>query len=310
MAETESDRKKKLRWRLVGSAAAMVAIAAVSLGAYFLDEQRRQEQVEDELGMLSAEAESLEYDEEMDAALEARTRAIELMPSNAWSYVYRGGTYMLFGQYDAALRDFDKALELRPDFAWAHSRRGNTYRLSGRYDEALRDFTKAIELEPDLAEAYHNRGTLYVENLNLYDEALRDFTKAIELDSDFVSADVVSAYVMRGNTYKILKRSQEALRDYNKALEMKPDSAEAYGARGAFYAENLNLYDEALRDLDKALELNWNLVSAYVARGNTYKILERYQEALQDYERAWWSGPTNESLSKSVAEICGKIDCE
>ena len=91
---------------------------------------------------------------------------------------------------------------------------------------------------------------------------------------------------------------------------MEPDSAEAYGARGAFYAENLNLYDEALRDLDKALELNWKLGSAYVARGNIYKILGRYQEALEDYESSAWLGPIHESISKSVAEICGKIDCE
>ena len=164
MAETEGDRKKKLRWRLVGSAAAMVAIAAVGLGAYFLNEQRRQEEFAalDEFEMLVEETLSLEYDEEWDAALESWTRAIELMPSNAAAYVYRGGTYTLSGQYDAALRDFDKALELRPDFEWAHSRRGNTYRLSGRYDEALRDFTKAIELEPDSAEGLITiAGTLY-----------------------------------------------------------------------------------------------------------------------------------------------------
>ena len=41
--------------------------------------------------------------------------------------------------------------------------------------------------------------------------------------------------------------------------------------------------DEALADFDKALEKNGELAEAFLNRGNTYYLMRRYDEAIEDY---------------------------
>jgi len=55
--------------------------------------------------------------------------------------------------------------------------------------------------------------------------------------------------------------------------------------RGTTYAD-LQRYDEALRDYDQAIALNPNDATAYYNRGLTYHNLQRYDEALRDYDQA------------------------
>ena len=42
--------------------------------------------------------------------------------------------------------------------------------------------------------------------------------------------------------------------------------------------------DEALADFDRAIEKNGELAEAYLNRGNTYYLMRRYDEAIEDYQ--------------------------
>ena len=55
--------------------------------------------------------------------------------------------------------------------------------------------------------------------------------------------------------------------------------------RGLTY-DALQRYDEALRDYDQAIALNPNLAQTYSNRSNTYQALQRYDEALRDCDQA------------------------
>jgi tetratricopeptide (TPR) repeat protein len=45
-------------------------------------------------------------------------------------------------------------------------------------------------------------------------------------------------------------------------------------------------YEEALQDFNRAVELDPKLDWATASRGETYRLMERYEEALQDFNRA------------------------
>ncbi|WP_298918087.1 tetratricopeptide repeat protein [uncultured Nostoc sp.] len=59
----------------------------------------------------------------------------------------------------------------------------------------------------------------------------------------------------------------------------------ALGWRGQTY-RLMKRYPEALQDIDRAIELNPKLDWAIARRGETYRSMKRYPEALQDFDRA------------------------
>ena len=187
-------------------------------------------------------------DEELEAKIDAYTKAIELNPAYAEAYVNRGSAKNSLGQHQAAIADYTRAIALNPTDAEAYYNRGNTKNSLGQYKEAIADFDRALELDPADADAYNNRG-LAKSNLGQYKEAIADFDRAVAL-----SPTDTDAYVNRGNAKNNLGQYVEAIADLDKALALEPTNALAYNNRG-FAKENLGRLDEARADYQKALVL-------------------------------------------------------
>ena len=143
-----------------------------------------------------------------------------------------------------------------------------------------------------------------------YDAAIDNYTKAINLSPDpqlyygrgyayqsnkmidLAIADYSTAislnpqykpaYVGRGNCYYGKKNIPLALQDYNQAILMDPNAVNYYN-RG-----NLNFYrqkyDDALDDFDRAIELNASYQHAYYARAMVFGALKDYDLAMDDYD--------------------------
>ena len=216
---------------------------------------------------------------QMDQAIAAYLRAIDLNPNNTGAYNNRGIAYGVKDELDRALEDFDKAIELNPKLADAYNNRGNAYRIKGEFDRAFEDFDKAIELNPKLADAYNGRGAAYREKCE-FDRALEDFDKAIELDPE-----LAETYNNRGIAYRIKGEFDRALEDYNKAIELNPKLAGVYVNRGDAYSAK-GEFDRALEDYNKAIELNPKLAEVYVNRGNAYSAKGEFDRAFEDYNKA------------------------
>ncbi len=121
---------------------------------------------------------------ELDEALIAFNRSIELENDHADAYLWRGITLRRMDKLKSALREFDKVLKLKPDYDYAYSHRGFVNYLMEQYPEALADYTAAIKLDPEYAYYYSARGNVFAERAKKgdYEAALKDIDKAIELE--------------------------------------------------------------------------------------------------------------------------------
>ena len=216
---------------------------------------------------------------QIDKAIEAYSRAIELNPNYAYAYNNRGIAYGQKGEFDRAIADFDKAIEISSRYAEAYSNRGVAYSGKGEFDRAIEDYNTAIELNPNYADAYNNRGSTY-RSQGEFDHAIVNYAKAIALKPKYVEA-----YYNRGATYGEKGDVDCAVEDYTKAIALKPNFAEAYNSRGNAYRRK-GEFDRAIEDLDKAIETISDYADAYNSRGNAYKEKGEFDRAIEDYNTA------------------------
>ncbi len=99
----------------------------------------------------------------------------------------RADENIINGDYDSAVGDYSKAIELNPKDASTYLNRGRAYHSKTNYDSAIADFTKAIEINPKSLTAYLNRGDAFEKKDDL-PNALSDYQKAVELDANNESA--------------------------------------------------------------------------------------------------------------------------
>jgi tetratricopeptide (TPR) repeat protein len=187
-----------------------------------------------------------------DTTIAYCTKALELNPDDANSYLSRGGAKYAKGDLDGAIADCSKAIELKPDYADAYIGRGAARHDKGDLDGAVADATKAIELNPFDAGVRYNRAIAVLAKGEL-EAAIADFTKAIELKPDYTNA-----YHNRGVTKRAKGDLEGAMADYTKAIELNPKLAWAYHARGCLRYDS-RAFTEALVDFHKVLELDSSL---------------------------------------------------
>jgi tetratricopeptide (TPR) repeat protein len=90
----------------------------------------------------------------LDDALAAFARALELDPGQAQIYARRAGAWHRKGDTALALADCDAAIGLDPGNASYHHLRGNLRNGQGDLDGAVADFDAALGLDPGLAAAH------------------------------------------------------------------------------------------------------------------------------------------------------------
>ncbi len=92
--------------------------------------------------------------------------------------------------------------------------------------------------------------------------------------------------MMDGVSHLNLNKPEKALADFNRAIELEPGRASGYQGR-ANALNTLQRYREALRDYDNAIELDPGpgLANAYVNRAVAYSHLGENKKAIADYEK-------------------------
>lgn len=118
--------------------------------------------------------------QQLDAALEDYTKAINIKPQKSKYLYQRGLTAFQLERYSIAQHDFEQVLQLDGPNADIYVKLGFLKHQQGLQQEALKDYNKTIELNPKLAGAYYYRGLLYLQVL-LREKACADLQKAADL---------------------------------------------------------------------------------------------------------------------------------
>jgi tetratricopeptide (TPR) repeat protein len=108
----------------------------------------------------------------IDKAIEAYGKALEIDPDNVGILNSRGWAYMAKGQDDPAMADYNAALQKRPKFAIVYNNRGLLYLRKGALQSALDDFNSALNYAPNMYYVHANRGRVLAMT-NDFDGALR-----------------------------------------------------------------------------------------------------------------------------------------
>jgi tetratricopeptide (TPR) repeat protein len=226
--------------------------------------------------------------------------------------------------------DFKKAIEFTTkalgvgdlqgdDLISVYILRAEALAAMGRTDGAIDNINATLELRPDSPELTNIRGDIYL-NSGQFPKALESYDESIDLKADFWEA-----YIDRGFAHAMLEDFDRALADASKAININP-SEHTYANRADLYLVQ-DKFDLAIRDFTDALsQEKITNVGAYLGRAEAYYSSERYEEALQDYNKAdelspddavvlFLRGTTHEKLgdkanARSDLQRAGELDPE
>jgi tetratricopeptide (TPR) repeat protein len=164
--------------------------------------------------------------------------------------------------------------------AQAHMKMGKEQLEMRRFALAVRSFAAAIRRDPGNAEAYLLRGTAY-DQMGAPQAAIKDFTRYIDLNPK----DPIG-YLRRADANNFNLDHEPAIEDYTTAIKLSPSSTtSAHLGRGLAYA-GLQKYNEAIKDYQRVLAKNPRNVEALGNMGVACMMAGRSMEAMQYFEKA------------------------
>ncbi|WP_445636828.1 tetratricopeptide repeat protein [Nostoc sp. DSM 114161] len=190
-----------------------------------------------------------------------------------------------------------KELEIRLKFkpnAKDYVNLGTGYYLISCMEDAEEAYDMAISLDRTLAEAYNNISVIFIYKKQ-YELALKNIGEALRIDSNFVEALLNLGLVhLRENDVS------SAIDSFSQALTINPRIGAAYCNRGIAYntiSKGPDEFKKAVADFEKAYLLGYDdSVALWNAWGLSLSGLERYQEAIEKYDRAIQLSRNNSAL--------------
>ncbi len=157
---------------------------------------------------------------------------------------------------------------------------------SNNYPEAIEGFNEALEQDPGNALCLAHLGVAYYYNHDM-DNAFYNLNKAVE-------ADPGNAWIRfyRGTVLFRQQEPEAAIADYVQCLKVVPDYVDAHMKMADVYNSMENGADSAAVHYEKVLELMPSAEIAYFRLGGCYDALERYDEAIEAYQKFIELAPT------------------
>ncbi len=183
------------------------------------------------------------------------------------------------------IQAFKEYIAQHPQDAMAVKNLGNFYLDQGDNDQAIAQYNAAIKI--NLHPNFYNNLCLAWNNKGDYERAMANCNEALRLNPGHTTA-----FINRGNTFRLLGQYDKAIADYNESLRVTPPG-ETYNPPMAYYNRGLTYmaltnYQAALADFTKAIEFNHD-PAYYCGRANAYKSLGQWNKYAQDIKSCYGS---------------------
>jgi cytochrome c-type biogenesis protein CcmH/NrfG len=219
--------------------------------------------------------------------------ATSLLASRAAEHAAAGQSAMARNQVDAAVTAYAKAVELEPRNARYHFLLGSAYgrqaQQSGTLKQAMlarktkAHFEKAVELDPTMVEARFALIDYYLIAPAVMGGSEE---KALHEAGEIRKIDRLEGHRALGRIYTRQKKTDLAKKEYLEAVRTHPDSAKAHYLLGSFHMNEKN-WGGALQSYDTALKLDPGYMVVYLRLGQltaqSESNYQRGEEALRKY---------------------------
>jgi tetratricopeptide (TPR) repeat protein len=197
----------------------------------------------------------------------------------AASWISEGNKLLGRGDYARAVSAYETAIGHDSTSAAAFLGRGAAYFRMNEYQKAVQDFERACELSPLDVTAHINLGSALAK-VGAYDQALDTLNQALTLDSGSFEACLNRGIIHLEHRLD----TDSALRDLTEAIRLRPEDYRGYLHRAAVYAK-MDRYEEAIDDYDRSLARNPQFALIYFNRANATMRLGGAEKAIEDYTR-------------------------
>lgn len=195
-------------------------------------------------------------------------------------------------QYEKALEFYNKAIQKFGNNYEYYTNRGSCYVKLKETKKAIDDFAKAIDLNPKNAYAFNNRGVLFRQIGDLKN-ALIDFQIASQLDSNYTEAKI------NFDKTNALLSTIEAPSDNKTSNQEKAKLLNDLGVKKAMDKQ----FDAAILDFSNAILLDSLNMDAYKNRGNAFASIQKFNEAMKDYNKVLTFNPNDAGIFMNIGNI-------
>jgi len=271
--------------------------------------------------------------DQKDSAIVYLTRATEIDPMYKSAFNLLAYTYDAVGDVDQALNAIDRYIELAPDEANPYDTRGEICAMNGLLDEAIASYTKALEIRPEFrsSQMYLAYMHLFRSNYGEAESLLYDFLAAstgvarksarfylaqiplrqgkfdqtIQILDDAIAADrleLAPGATARSLSYKYLmkarvlveqNKSAQALSEYESYRETYlPDSAMIIALHTEHYIQllaednNIDRAEQLAAELKQTLEENQQPLKRYFYAAGCIELEKRnFTSAISYFEQ-------------------------
>ena len=257
---------------------------------------------------------------------------LEKDPETLEEFIQKGTVLTITEQYDEAINCFDKALELDNDNISALIAKANAYELMGRDEDAMVVYD--IVMETDVNEVYDYMSKGYIlENNERFEDALECYEAALKiephkgyiLENNERFEDALECYeaalkiepqnanilFLKGSVLVSLEKYEKAVDTLDMAIELYQTNyyetifelANAYHNKGVALGK-LNQDDDALNAFSLCcLGVNAEYAPAYFEIGKILEKKEKYEKALENYEKCMEFDNTNSEVVEAVERV-------
>ena len=246
---------------------------------------------------------------------EEKEALLKRYTNNAEAYqIYMRGRFFFYKRtpegFGKAIAYFEQAIELDPEYALAHSGLADCHTFLGFYEivrpseafEKVRSAAyRSVELDDKLAETRTSIALFKMLYEWSFHGSLGEFEEAIRINPKYALA-----HHLYSASLVVLGLNQAAIGAESRATELEPFTA-IFGASLGWWHYLGHRFEEAVAQALRTIEIAPNHFFAHWVLGVTYGQKARYEEAIEELQKAARLTDGNQHINADLARIYAQM---